>query len=166
MKLQLFISLAIAAVLPAMAGHAPRILKPQVVKTYSGAPKYSVPSRSDIQPIKLNFIYDSEKYELAACDIFTKDAYDFVQADEYNPYIYLGDESESVIVCVFKTTYEMGAPDVSGIPEFTYIIKEGIKGSTETQEINIDVAEATNLIEFRSYNPDGELTTYPRLMGG
>lgn len=148
-----------------MAGHAPRILKPQVVKTYSGTPKYSVPSRSDIQPIKLNFIYDSEKYELAACDIFTKDAYDFMQADEYNPYIYLSDESESVIVSVFKTTYEMGDPDVSGIPEFTYIIKEGIKGSTETQEINIDVAEATNLIEFRSYNPDGELTTYPRLMG-
>lgn len=165
MKLQLFISLAIAAALPAMAGHAPCILKPQVVKTYSGTPKYSVPSRSDIQPIKLNFIYDSEKYELAACDIFTKDAYDFVQADEYNPYIYLGDESESVIVCIFQTTYEMGVADVSGIPEFTYIIKEGIKGSTETQEINIDVAEATNLIEFRSYNPDGELTTYPRLMG-
>lgn len=165
MKLQLFIPLAIATALPAMAGHAPCILKPQVVKTYSGAPKYSVPSRSDIQPVKLNFIYDPEKYELAACDIFTKDAYDFMQADEYNPYIYLGDESESVIVSVFRTTYEMGDADVSGIPEFTYIIKEGIKGSTETQEINIDVAEATNLIEFRSYNPDGELTTYPRLMG-
>lgn len=127
-----------------MAGHAPCILKPQVVKTYSGTPKYSIPSRSDIQPIKLNFIYDPEKYELAGCDIFTKDAYDFMQADEYNPYIYLNDESESVIVCVFRTTYEMGDADVSGIPEFTYIIKERIKGSTEAQEINIDVAEATS----------------------
>lgn len=107
--------------------------------------------------IRVNLEYDSEKYVPFGITLVNKE-----YRKTFDP---SGDEDyfdiqapcgRYDIVCNFLIKKNVDSP----VPPESYVILENVDVTSDI-EVTIDASTATNLIEFSSYNPDGNLSILP-----
>lgn len=109
----------------------------------------------EFHEVRFNFNYDPDKYEVQGCYGFNDYGFEY-EISEDMPVATIAENYPTTFVCVFNRIEDVFTPTQ------TYIFHENVKAS-QGLTLTFDPADADRTVRFRSYNPDGTMTSLPAL---